>query len=649
MTTLTIKLTEKIKKRRRKFGLMAMDLFFFLSSYWLTWFISVQRISMSDHFGIISIHRAEMAQYYGIILYGCLCFVLSLFFSFFIFRMYESLWRYADFTEYLDCILAVTVGGLTFFAMTKVWFHFLDTEMSIPLFVYFLATLITGTTTLSSRMCYRAYRTALLGKTSAGAKKVMVVGAGDAGCGIIKELASDPNQNYDVICAVDDAVHLRGCHIQRVKVEGTTKHIPTLAKKYGIDIIIIAIPSATNDAMRRISKICAETKCTVKKIPALLEFVAGNPAIAQIQDIKIEDLLGRSIIDVDTDNINFLAGKTVLVTGAGGSIGSELCRQAAVRGAERLVMVDISENGLYEIQQELLRKYRSTFTMHAEVASVRDERKLDLIFGRYKPDIIYHAAAHKHVPLMEDAPEEAVKNNIFGTLKTMRCADKHGVKRFVMISTDKAVNPTNIMGTTKRVCEMLIQAMNEVSKTEFVAVRFGNVLGSNGSVIPLFKKQIAEGGPVTVTDARITRYFMTIPEAVGLVMAAGEMANGGEIFVLDMGEPVKIIDLAKDMIKMSGYEPYDDIDIEITGLRPGEKLYEELLINNTLSKTLNNKIFIDEPINIFCNLFEYLSDMKTLADCNDTAGLMDRLHTLVPEFVTEKEKAKQYDKMPIAS
>jgi len=639
MTTTAIKIVQTIKKRHRKLGLMATDLFLILSSYLLTWLVSIQRISIANYFGIVSIHRVYIVEYIGLIVYGGICFAAVFFFSFFIFRMYESLWRYAGFTEYLDCIFATVVGAILFFVLSHAGIYLMDTEMRIPIVVYCLAPMITGMSTLCARMYYRAYRTVKLNNDAAvDNKKVLIVGAGQAGNAIIKEISNNPDQLYEVICVVDDSPDLRGCNIQRVKIEGTTNKIPHLVNKYGIDVIIIAIPSATNDEIRRISEICAKTKCRVKKLPPMLDYISEKPAIRQIQDIKVEDLLGRSVIDVNTDNINFLTGKTVLVTGAGGSIGSELCRQAAVRGAARLVMFDIGENGLYDIQQELFRKHKDKLEMYAEVASIRDEEKLDIIFDRYKPDIVYHAAAHKHVPLMESAPEEAVKNNIFGTLKTARCVAKHKVKRFVMISTDKAVNPTSIMGATKRVCEMIVQTMNDVySDTDFVAVRFGNVLGSNGSVIPLFKKQIAEGGPVTVTDARMTRYFMTIPEAVGLVMTAGEMAKGGEIFVLDMGSPVKIIDLAKTMINMSGYKPYQDIEIEITGLRPGEKLYEELLVaSEGLKKTHDKKIFIDKPIDIAYDLFEYLGIMRAAVDRHDTDEIIRCLNGIVPELTKEK-------------
>jgi FlaA1/EpsC-like NDP-sugar epimerase len=609
--------------RHRALMLMLADFLLLTISYLVSWLILMRRIVLTEYFFLMGISYA--------------CFIVIFYASFWLFGMYQSLWRYAEAHEFFKCMLATIAATAVFIPVT--WFAFRPPFViaRIPITVYFLSAMLAGGSTLFLRMAYRAYRSTKSGrKLTAGAKKVMVVGAGETGNAVIQDLHRDPNRRYDVVCAVDDSPAKKGRRIQRVKVEGVSKDIPRLAETRGIDIIILAIPSASNKEKRRISNICSKTKCQLKKVPDLTDFVTGSQSIlSQIQDVSVEDLLGRDVIDIGGEKSRFLRDKTVLVTGAGGSIGSELCRQAAARGVRRLVLVDISENGLYDIQQELVRKHGEKLEMHAQVASVRDERKLDLLFAHYKPDIVYHAAAHKHVPLMETAPEEAVKNNIFGTLNTARCADRHGVKRFVMISTDKAVNPTNVMGATKRVCEMIIQSMNAGSKTEFVAVRFGNVLGSNGSVIPRFKAQIAAGGPVTVTHKEIVRYFMTIPEAVSLVMTAGEMARGGEIFVLDMGEPVKIVDLAETLIRMSGYEPYRDIDISFTGLRPGEKLYEELLMSEEgLKKTSNNKIFIGAPLDIQPqSLFSFLDELKPVAERNETAELVVRLRGIVPGFV----------------
>jgi FlaA1/EpsC-like NDP-sugar epimerase len=606
--------------RHRALLLMLADFLLLTISYMLSWLILLRRIIFSDYLFVMGVSYA--------------CFIAIFYVSFWLFGMYQSLWRYAEAHEFFNCMLATLAATAAFVTVT--WAALRPPfAHRIPITVYFLSAMLAGGSTLFLRMGYRAYRTTKTGrKLSAGAKKVMVVGAGETGNAVIQDLHRDPGRRYDVVCAVDDNPAKRGRRIQRVRVEGMSKDIPKLAETRGVDIIILAIPSASNKEKRRISNICSKTKCQLKKVPDLTDFVTGS-IISQMQDVSVEDLLGRDVIDIGGAKSKYLQGKTVLVTGAGGSIGAELCRQVSARGVGRLVLLDISENGLYDIQQELLRKHGGKLEMHAQVASVRDERKLDLLFAHYKPDIVYHAAAHKHVPLMETAPEEAVKNNIFGTLNTARCADKHGVKRFVMISTDKAVNPTNVMGATKRVCEMIIQSMNAKSKTEFVAVRFGNVLGSNGSVIPLFKAQIAAGGPVTVTHKEIVRYFMTIPEAVSLVMTAGEMAKGGEIFVLDMGEPVKIVDLAETLIRMSGYEPYRDIDISITGLRPGEKLYEELLMSEEgLKKTSNNKIFIGAPLDIQPQrLFDFLDELKPLAERNEASELIARLRGVVPGFI----------------
>ena len=613
-----------LKTRHRKTLLMLADFVLISFSYLASWIVLMRRISISQHFEVM--------------LQSSLCFIGIFFLAFLFFGMYESLWRYAEAHEFMKCILATVVATGIFVAVTWVWFQPPHVTTRIPITVYFLSSMMAGISTLFLRMAYRAYRTTRMGsKTSSGMQKVMIVGAGETGNAVLQDLYREPKRRYEVVCFADDNREMHGRKIQRIKVEGATKDIPKLVDKHGIDVIILAIPSASNKERRRITNICAKTKCQLKKIPDLYAFVTdASSIVSQIQDVSIEDLLGREVVDTGAQKSFYLAGRVVMVTGAGGSIGSELCRQIVRQNPKRLIMLDISENGLYDIQQEILRNRgnHDTTSLHAEVASVRDEKKVDMLFDRYHPEIVYHAAAHKHVPLMESAPEEAVKNNIFGTFNVARCADKHRVKRFVMISTDKAVNPTNVMGATKRVCEMIIQSMAQVSKTEFVAVRFGNVLGSNGSVIPLFKNQISAGGPVTVTHPEIIRYFMTISEAVSLVMTAGEMARGGEIFVLDMGEPVKILDLAESLIRLSGYEPYKDIDIQFTGLRPGEKLYEELLMSEEgLKKTKNQKIFIGIPIDISPEfLFGFMRTLKMMAEGNDTIGLMERLHELVPGF-----------------
>ena len=418
-----------------------------------------------------------------------------------------------------------------------------------------------------------------------------------------------------VVGFIDDDKSKIGKYMHGVKVLGDRSDIIEIAKDYLVDEIIIAMPTATAKEMKGILDICKETGCEMKRLPGMYQLVNGEVSISKLKDVDVNDLLGRDPIRVDMDSImGYVSDKVVMVTGGGGSIGSELCRQVAMHKPKQLVIIDIYENSVYDIQQELKRAYPE-LDLVVLIASIRNTKRIDKIFDQYRPDIIYHAAAHKHVPLMEDSPNEAVKNNVVGTWKIVQAADKYKVKRFVMISTDKAVNPTSVMGATKRICEMIIQTYNKHSETEYVAVRFGNVLGSNGSVIPLFKQQIAEGGPVTVTHPDIIRYFMTIPEAVSLVLQAGAYAKGGEIFILDMGEPVKILDLAKNLILLSGHKPNEDIQIVFTGLRPGEKLYEEMLMKEEgMQETANKLIHIGKPIQMDEEKF-----MQQLAEIRDHA------------------------------
>ena len=434
-----------------------------------------------------------------------------------------------------------------------------------------------------------------------GTRKIraMIVGGGDAGTMLIREIQTTDKIDYMPVCIVDDDPQKLGKSIGNVKVVGTTQDIEKFAELYQIDEILIAMPSVPKKKIQAIFDICKTTKCKVKILPGIYQIVSGEASVSSLRPVQIIDLLGREQIKVNLDEIvGYIEGRVVLVTGGGGSIGSELCRQIAGHNPAHLIVLDIYENNAYDIEQELRRHYPS-LRLTALIASIRDKGKMDDVFARYRPEIVFNAAAHKHVPLMETSPNEAVKNNVFGTLNVAKCADKYGVKTFVQISTDKAVNPTNVMGATKRICEMIIQTIGRHSKTNFVAVRFGNVLGSNGSVIPLFERQIAEGGPVTVTHKDIIRYFMTIPEAVSLVLQAGAYAKGGQIFVLDMGEPVKIYDLAYNLIKLSGLEPGVDIEIRCTGLRPGEKLYEERLMDEEgMQTTANGLINIANPIDI---------------------------------------------------
>jgi FlaA1/EpsC-like NDP-sugar epimerase len=439
-------------------------------------------------------------------------------------------------------------------------------------------------------------------------------------------------------CIIDDDKGKWGRYIQGIKVAGGRDKIVECADIYGIDEIIVAMPSASRAEIKNVLEICKDTNCKLRSLPGMYQLVNGEVSISKLRDVEVEDLLGREPISVDMDSIlGYVQGKTVLVTGGGGSIGSELCRQIAQHKPKRLVILDIYENNVYDVQQELKMKHPE-LDLVVLIASVRNTNRMNWIFSNYRPDIVYHAAAHKHVPLMEDSPTEAVKNNVFGTFKTAQAAAMSGARRFVMISTDKAVNPTNIMGASKRICEMIIQIFNKHYDTEFVAVRFGNVLGSNGSVIPLFKKQIAEGGPVTVTHPDIIRYFMTIPEAVSLVLQAGAYARGGEIFVLDMGEPVRILDLAENLIRLSGYRVGEDIKIQFTGLRPGEKLYEELLMDEEgMRDTANRMIHIGRPIEV--DEQEFFVQLKELKDecLIESSDIRPLIQNIVPTYHYEKD------------
>ena len=467
---------------------------------------------------------------------------------------------------------------------------------------------------------------------------VMIIGAGEAGNALIKEIVSSNYSTMVIRCIIDDDKQKWGQFIQGIKVVGGRDKIIESADLYDIDEIFIAIPSAPRTVIRDILDICKETNCKLRSLPGMYQLVNGEVSVSKLRDVEVEDLLGREPIRVDLDSIlGYVQNKVVMVTGGGGSIGSELCRQIATHKPAKLIIVDIYENNAYDIQQELLQRHPD-LPLVVLIASVRNTKRMNSIFAEYRPDIVYHAAAHKHVPLMETSPNEAIKNNVFGTWKTASAAAMNGCRKFVMISTDKAVNPTNIMGASKRICEMIIQTFNKHYETEFVAVRFGNVLGSNGSVIPLFKKQIAAGGPVTVTHPDIIRYFMTIPEAVSLVLQAGAYARGGEIFVLDMGEPVKILDLAKNLIRLSGYKVGEDIQIEFTGLRPGEKLYEELLMDEEgMQDTANKLIHIGKPIEL--DEDEFFIQLKKLEDASrdEVEDIRPLVQQIVPTYVYKKD------------
>lgn len=548
---------------------------------------------------------------------------------FYFFRLYHSLWAYAGMSELQNIVMAsfISAGiqGIFMVAMAR----------RVPASYYFFNAFLLLGFTFVSRFSYRfARETRRRKRNSKNSIAVMIVGAGDAGNTLIKEIRSSYFSTMNIKCIIDDDPNKWGRYIQGIRVAGGRDSIVENAALHGIDEIIIAIPSAPRRLIKEIVEIGGQTSCKLRTLPGIYQLVNGEVAVSKLRDVDVEDLLGREPIKVDIESIlGYVKDKKVLVTGGGGSIGSELCRQIAAHQPKRLIIVDIYENNVYDIQQELKHDYPE-LNLTVLIASVRNTNRMNAIMETYRPDIVYHAAAHKHVPLMEDSPNEAVKNNVFGTWKTAYAAAMNGVGKFVLISTDKAVNPTNIMGATKRICEMIIQTFNKnFEHTEFVAVRFGNVLGSNGSVIPLFKKQIEAGGPVTVTHPDIIRYFMTIPEAVSLVLQAGAYAKGGEIFVLDMGEPVKILDLAKNLIRLSGYKVDDDIKIEFTGLRPGEKLYEELLMDEEgLRETENKMIHIGKPIEIDeMQFFGQLNRLKKAAT-EECADMKELIQEIVPTY-----------------
>ncbi len=551
---------------------------------------------------------------------------------FYLFKLYESIWSYASIDEFVLAIAACLIGNI----VTMVSLH-----MSGYGFAYGVSIISCAFSILfivGFRISFRIYDrlTNILdcNVNKNQFKRTIIIGAGAAASVVIREMKNNNNSKYFPIALIDDDYYKVGKNVLGVKVMGTRKDIVRIAKEKSIENIIIAVPSINEDDKKEILNMCKETGCKIQIIPSVYEVIDGKASLNEIRDVDIEDLLGRKPIELDMKGISdYIRGKQIIVTGGGGSIGSELCRQIARFNPRELIIFDIYENNAYDIQNELKYKYPK-LELKVLIGSVRDKKRLEQVFSKYSPEVVFHAAAHKHVPLMEDSPMEAIKNNVFGTFNVAQCANKFNVKRFVLISTDKAVNPTNIMGATKRMCEMIIQSMDNISKTQFVAVRFGNVLGSNGSVIPLFKKQISHGGPITVTDKNITRFFMTIPEAAQLVLQAGTFAKGGEIFVLDMGQPVKIYDLACDLIRLSGFEPNKDIKIEITGLRPGEKLYEELLMSEEgLTNTAHKKIFIGKPT--FSNIDELkngMEELKNIIEDNDMEKLIFKVGEIVPTY-----------------
>ena len=572
----------------------------------------------------------NLVMHIGLLTVCVLIFQLAL-------RTYNTLWRYAESREYLTLLGGMGLGFALYavinlmMGMSLIWISGALTGTALALLIM-----------LAYRFIYRIYRRRVTGINQTRQTYAAIVGGGSAGAALLSELNDHVYSRFKPYCIIDDSCEKRDKRIHGVPVLGPIDQIDEILADTPVTDVIMAIQNLTPERRREILELCAATGRRVHVLgdPVTAVDKSGSRSAPTVREVEIEDLLGRQPVTLDNPRIaSFIQGKTVLVTGGGGSIGSELCRQIAEYRPSRLVILDIAENTTYELQNDLLYKYGDTLNMSVEIASVRDKKRLEQIFDTYHPQVVFHAAAHKHVPLMEGSPAEAVKNNVFGTYNTALTAREYGAEKFVLISTDKAVNPTNVMGATKYLCEQVLQGLRREGGTEFAAVRFGNVLGSSGSVIPLFKKQIAHGGPVTVTDKRIVRYFMTISEAVQLVLEAGSFAHSGEVFVLDMGEPVHILDLAEKMIRLSGYTPYTDIEIREVGLRPGEKLYEELLISDkNLHQTENSKIFVEERPRVDSDqLCRQLKRLHTAAESNDARQVVACLHELVPAFRTPEE------------
>jgi len=558
---------------------------------------------------------------------------------FYIFGLYKRVWEYASIGELLIVVGVVTVS--TTLQITLAYFLMEGGGFPLPRSVFILSWILTVFFIGGSRLAWRLFRDYGLNHMQAkGGKPVLIVGAGDAGVMVAKEMKNHFANKVNLVGFVDDEPKKQGLKLLGIPVLGNREEIPQIVERYGIERIILAIPSAKGRTVKEIVEICQETEAEIQILPGMYDLIEGNVTVSNIREVQVEDLLGRDPVKVDLESISqYINDRVVLVTGAGGSIGSELCRQIARFSPEKLLLLDICENTIYDIELEL-RKTDPHLELYPLIKDIRERDSIEQVFASFRPQVVFHAAAHKHVPLMEHNPEEAIKNNVMGTYNVAQSADKFGVKKFVLISTDKAVNPTSIMGASKRVAEMIIQYLDKVSKTNFVAVRFGNVLGSRGSVVPLFKKQIAEGGPVTVTHPEMVRYFMTIPEAVQLVIQAGSMAKGGEIFVLDMGEPVEIMDLAKSLIKLSGFEPEKDIEIIITGIRPGEKLYEELLTSQECcDATTHERIFIGKPNGLNIRLIEeMISDINNGHFPHNMPETEELLRKFIPAFRSVENK-----------
>lgn len=607
-------------KKYRKYALFFCDFIIWNLSFYISYAINKNCLTF------VSVDE-RFFEYLAIM---NICFIAM----FLAFKLYDKIWRYADVEDFFYAGLATLCANFMFFVLTRVFMIKMSPRM------HFIFLLTSMSAIVIFRLIYRINR--LIDNVSnedvKDKKRMLIVGAGESTALLLREMYKYSRNKYRPVAIADDDNEKIGRKILGIKVEGSTDQIPELCEKFDIEVILFSISSISLAQRRRILDICAKTNLEVRIIPNMYEVLTSGTSLnSAIRKIKVEDLLGREPIIFDKNKYGgYVQQKTVLVTGGGGSIGSELCRQIAELGCKRLIILDVYENNAYDIQQELKMKYGNDLNLSVEIATICDKKELEDIFIKENIDVVFHAAAHKHVPLMEKNPEEAVKNNVFGTLNLIECSHKFKVKKFVQISTDKAVNPTNVMGATKRICEMLVQMENMKSSTEFVAVRFGNVLGSNGSVIPLFEEQIKKMGPVTVTHPDIIRYFMTIPEAVSLVLTAGGIAKGGEIFILDMGDPVKIKDLAENLIRLSGYTPGEDIKIEYTGLRPGEKLYEELLMDEEgIQKTKSRKIYIGKPISLDENRFtQDLEELKSICNKGSKEEIIQMLLKIVPTFKT---------------
>ena len=615
--------------RNRKFKittLVFIDLILIYLSYFLAFiFIFYYNDGLKE---IISIYNGHISR---ITIFAFIYIIV-----FYLFKQYKNIWTLAGNKEFFNGIIATLLSMILNIGLSSLRYD------RVPYMVSILAGIMAIITCNGARVLWRVLRRALkYGEVQKmrDIKNVLIIGAGSGGALVSSEYSKYPHLGKKVVAFIDDDKQKLGTYVNGIKVYGNRSNILEIIKDKNIDEVIIAIASIKEEILKEIIEKCKDTQVSVKIMPGVAEMIDGKFSINKIRNVDVEDLLGRETIKLDHEGISdYLEGKIVLGTGGGGSIGSELCRQISKFNPKKLIIFDIYENNAYEIQNELKRNYQN-LDLITLIGSVRDKGRLKELYTKYKPQIIFHAAAHKHVPLMEHSPAEAIKNNVVGTFNVAKLASEHNVERFVLISTDKAVNPTNVMGASKRMCEMIIQSMDKASKTEFVAVRFGNVLGSNGSVIPLFKKQIANGGPVTLTHKDITRYFMTIPEAAQLVIQAGAYAKGGEIFVLDMGEPIKIYDLAENLIKLSGFEPNKDIKIEVTGLRPGEKLYEELLMNEEgLMKTKHKKIFIGKPGDFeLGDISSKVDNLLKVAISGNDILLKERLKEYVPTYKESNE------------